>query len=217
MQTGEVLRREVFNLLDAAKGGRLKKLKEVNKHEIVEGVTEDYMERRVQTLLSYVKQHSPYYKEHPEWTKLEDFPVMTKGDFIEHYDEVLVEPDVQPLGTVFYLLLFVALGVSLQPELLAQAWLPALALLLARGLSRMGCVLALARLNALGWRQGLALGVAIQPMSGLAMVMAYQANEVYPALGGPLLATLLSAWLLLAILAPLGTRWALRFSGDAQG
>ena len=28
MQTGEVLRRVVFNLLDAAKGGRLKKLKE---------------------------------------------------------------------------------------------------------------------------------------------------------------------------------------------
>ena len=55
MQTGEVLRREVFNLLDAAKGGRLKKLKEVNKHEIVEGVTEDYMERRVQTLLSLCK------------------------------------------------------------------------------------------------------------------------------------------------------------------
>ena len=82
MQTGEVLRREVFNLLDAAKGGRLKKLKEVNKHEIVEGVTEDYMERRVQTLLSYVKQHSPYYKEHPEWTKLEDFPVMTKGNIM---------------------------------------------------------------------------------------------------------------------------------------
>ena len=39
MQTGEVLRRVVFNLLDAAKGGRLKKLKEVNKREIVEGVT----------------------------------------------------------------------------------------------------------------------------------------------------------------------------------
>lgn len=35
MQTGEVLRRVVFNLLDAAKGGKLKKLKEVNKREIV--------------------------------------------------------------------------------------------------------------------------------------------------------------------------------------
>ena len=42
MQTGEVLRRVVFNLLDAAKGGKLKKLKEVNKREIVEGVTPEY-------------------------------------------------------------------------------------------------------------------------------------------------------------------------------
>ena len=49
MQTGEVLRREVFNLLDAAKGGRLKKLKEVNKHEIVEGVTEDYGKKSTDT------------------------------------------------------------------------------------------------------------------------------------------------------------------------
>ena len=41
MNTGEVLRRTVFNLLDASKGGKLQKLKEVNKREIVEGVTED--------------------------------------------------------------------------------------------------------------------------------------------------------------------------------
>ena len=45
----------VFNLLDAAKGGRLKKLKEVNKREIVEGVTPEYMERRIDLLLDYVK------------------------------------------------------------------------------------------------------------------------------------------------------------------
>ena len=54
MQTGEVLRRVVFDLLDAAKGGRLKKLKEVNKREIVEGVTEEYMDRRIHVLLDYV-------------------------------------------------------------------------------------------------------------------------------------------------------------------
>ena len=30
MQTGEVLRRVVFNALDAAKGGKLKKLKEIS-------------------------------------------------------------------------------------------------------------------------------------------------------------------------------------------
>ena len=47
MNTGEVLRRTVFNLLDASKGGKLQKLKEVNKREIVEGVTEEYMERKI--------------------------------------------------------------------------------------------------------------------------------------------------------------------------
>lgn len=89
MQTGEVLRRWVFNALDAAKGGKLKKLKEVNKREWVEGVTEEYMERRTQAILKYVKEHSTYYKEHPEWKEWKDFPVFTKRDFIEHYDEVL--------------------------------------------------------------------------------------------------------------------------------
>lgn len=91
MQTGEVLRRWAFNLLDMSKGSKLKKLKEVNKREIVDGVTEEYIDRRIKTLLDYAKKHSAYYIEHPEWNKLEDFPVMTKGDFIEHYDEVLVD------------------------------------------------------------------------------------------------------------------------------
>lgn len=91
MQIGEVLRRVVFNGLDAVKGGKLKKLKEVNKREIVEGVTEDYRERRVQALLEYAKCHSPYYRGNPQWKTLSDFPVLTKGDFIENYDKILVD------------------------------------------------------------------------------------------------------------------------------
>lgn len=91
MQIGEVLRRVVFNGLDAVKGGKLKKLKEVNKREIVEGVTEDYRERRVQALLEYAKCHSPYYRESPQWKTLSDFPVLTKGDFIENYEKILVD------------------------------------------------------------------------------------------------------------------------------
>ena len=91
MQIGEVLRRVVFNGLDAAKGGKLKKLKEVNKREIVEGVTEDYRERRVQALLEYAKCHSPYYRKNSQWKTLSDFPVLTKGDFIENYEKILVD------------------------------------------------------------------------------------------------------------------------------
>ena len=91
MQIGEVLRRVVFNGLDAVKGGKLKKLKEVNKREIVEGVTEEYVERRIQALLEYAKDHSPYYRENSQWKELSDFPVLTKGDFIEAYDKILTD------------------------------------------------------------------------------------------------------------------------------
>ena len=91
MQIGEVLRRVVFNGLDAVKGGKLKKLKEVNKREIVEGVTEEYVETRIQALLEYAKDHSPYYRENSQWKELFDFPVLTKGDFIEAYDKILTD------------------------------------------------------------------------------------------------------------------------------
>ena len=57
----------------------------------MEGVTEDYRERRVQALLEYAKCHSPYYRESPQWKTLSDFPVLTKGDFIENYDKILVD------------------------------------------------------------------------------------------------------------------------------
>ena len=54
MQTGEVLRREVFNLLDAAKGGRLKKLKEVNQY--VEGNIFKSVENvNLETVVAYKK------------------------------------------------------------------------------------------------------------------------------------------------------------------
>ncbi len=102
MQTGEVLRRVAFDALDAARGGKLKKLKEVNKRELTQGVTKAYIEKRTQILLDYVKTHVPYYKDHPEWETLSDFPVLTKGDFIEHYDEILSD-NSQQQGTLYRL------------------------------------------------------------------------------------------------------------------
>lgn len=91
MQVGEVLRRAAFEGLDAVRGGKLKKLKEVNKREWTKGVTEEYMERRLRILLDYVKEHSPYYKNHPEWKQISDFPVLTKGDYIRQYEEIIAD------------------------------------------------------------------------------------------------------------------------------
>ncbi len=89
MLPGEVARRWGFNALDYIRGGRLNKLKEVNKAEIVHGVTRDYQERRLSTILKYASEHSEFYKGHGTDGKLSDFPVMKKGDFLANYDGII--------------------------------------------------------------------------------------------------------------------------------
>ena len=64
MQAGEILRRTAFVALDMVRGGKLDKIKKVNKREIVEGVTREYLDRRVDALLDYAGKHSEYYREY---------------------------------------------------------------------------------------------------------------------------------------------------------
>lgn len=92
MQAGEILRRNVFNLLDAVKGGKLEKLKTVNKREIVDGITGEYEKRRLHTLLEYAKNSSAYYRAHcADAQKLSEFPVMNKADYNAHFSEILCD------------------------------------------------------------------------------------------------------------------------------
>ncbi|MBQ7371329.1 MAG: phenylacetate--CoA ligase family protein [Blautia sp.] len=89
MQAGEVLRRAAFNALDLAQGGKLNRLKEVNKREIVDGITPEYEKRRLQAVLNYAKANVPFYANIGEDAALCDFPVMKKMDYNVHRDEIL--------------------------------------------------------------------------------------------------------------------------------
>ena len=91
MQAGEVLRRTAFEMLDKAKGGKLETLKKVNKREIVEGVTPEYTQRRIQAILAYAKKYSPFYQKYEYAQSLQDFPVMCKTDYNENKDDILSE------------------------------------------------------------------------------------------------------------------------------
>lgn len=91
MQAGEILRRTAFCALDKIHGGKLEKIKKANKREIVEGVTEAYRERRLNTLLSYVKQNSAFYRKMEGLESLQDFPVMTKMDYNQNKNEILCD------------------------------------------------------------------------------------------------------------------------------
>ena len=98
MNIGEVTRRFAFNTLDKLQGGKLNLLKEVNKSEIVAGVTPEYVARRKKALLQYAAANCPFYQtrfandanlKDIDTVSLSDFPVLNKLQFIEHYDDVL--------------------------------------------------------------------------------------------------------------------------------
>lgn len=92
MQAGEVLRRAAFNTLDFVQGGTLNKIKKVNKREIVEGVTDSYVERRLNSLMEYAKKHTEYYRNnYPDAVNLQDFPVMDKMKYLADKDTILAD------------------------------------------------------------------------------------------------------------------------------
>ncbi|HAJ73694.1 MAG TPA: CoF synthetase [Lachnospiraceae bacterium] len=89
MQAGEIIRRSAFNTLDFVNGGKLNQLKEVNKREIVEGITSDYEQRRLNAILAYASRHTAFYSGFDRDKELQDFPVMTKMDYNENRDTIL--------------------------------------------------------------------------------------------------------------------------------
>ena len=76
MQAGEILRRTAFNTIDFLKGGKMNRLIKVNTAEIVNGITPEYEERRLEAILDYAKEHTEYYKKYADARSLSDFPVM---------------------------------------------------------------------------------------------------------------------------------------------
>ena len=91
MQAGEILRRTAFHALDMVNGGKLNHLKEVNKREIVDGITQDYEARRLDAILDYAVEHAPFYRSLAKGSGLQQFPVMKKMDYNQHREEILSE------------------------------------------------------------------------------------------------------------------------------
>ena len=89
MNIGESSRRLAFNALDLVKGGKLNKLKTVTKRKIIEGITDEYQDRRIKALLRYAKKHSDFYKNVTGTDSLSDFPVVTKADYMECYEDIM--------------------------------------------------------------------------------------------------------------------------------
>ncbi len=135
-----------------------------------------------------------------------------------------VEPQFGLAGAVLTLLLFLSFGLLSTP-LGPQVLLPWVAVIIvARLAGQAAGVLALARPSGLGWRQSLALIVALQPASGLAVLMV-SASLDWPGITagyGPLpdarvMQSLLAAVGLLQLIGPACAQWGLRdIAGEGE-
>jgi len=140
------------------------------------------------------------------------FGVMVKN-VDEKYD--LMAVDSGRVGQMFFVVLFVATGATLQVPEPAAGWVVGIAYILARFAGKSAAVLALAYFS--GVRRGSAglLALTLTPMSGLAIVMVYGTADLYPDFAAKLAEIVLPAVLILELVGPLAVQFALRKAGEA--
>lgn len=128
----------------------------------------------------------------------------------------VVEPDLSQFSGLFYIPLFVFAGANLELSHLRTLWPIALAFIALRMVIAMGTTLSLAHLNGMTLRKSILLGFGLTPLSGFNILMVQHAVGFYPQFGVQLSALVVSILVLLEILGPICTRYALVASGEAK-
>lgn len=113
-------------------------------------------------------------------------------------------------GGVLVLLLFVVTGAVWSLDTLANGIMLGLALILARGLAKTLVVAAFARPSGISLREGLALGAAMTPVSGAALILMAELQMLYPGFAAALAGTMFSAMAVLELVGPIVVHVALR-------
>ncbi|HEX9183489.1 MAG TPA: cation:proton antiporter [Burkholderiales bacterium] len=119
-------------------------------------------------------------------------------------------------GQLFFVILFVLTGASLQFAPLGSVGLAVAAFVAARFAGKALALLAFARLSGVSTVNAGLLSLALLPMSGMAVVMVLDTAALYPEFGGELAAIVLSAVAVLELLGPIATQFALKRAGEAD-
>ncbi len=140
------------------------------------------------------------------------FGVMVKN-MDENYD--LMQIDTGRVGQMFFVVLFVVTGATLQTSELITGGTIAAVYILARFVGKSVGVLSFAHFSGIRPGSGGLLAVALMPMSGLAIVMVHSTTNLYPEFGTKLAAIVLSAVLVLELIGPIAVQFALKQAGEA--
>ncbi|MDZ4255464.1 MAG: hypothetical protein U1A72_23075 [Sulfuritalea sp.] len=119
------------------------------------------------------------------------------------------------LGDLLTVLLFVFIASTLDWRQVVAGIELGAAVLMARLLVKTGATTLFARVSGLSWRKGALTGVALMPLSVFSMMLLEQTRHLDAKLVEHL-PGVAAVMLLLNVLGPLATQWALRRAGEAQ-
>ena len=119
-------------------------------------------------------------------------------------------------GQLFFVILFVLTGASLEFDALATSGLAVVAFIAARFLGKAVAIGAFSRATGLRRRGAGLLSMALLPMSGLAVVMLHDAQSLAPGLRQELAAVVIASIAILELIGPVATQYALRRAGETR-
>ena len=131
-------------------------------------------------------------------------------------DHDLMAVEFGPGGQFFLVMLFVITGAGLRPSELAVTGAVGAAFVLARLAGKLVGLGLFAPLSGISQKKALLLGVGMVPMSAIAVVMVQGVSTLYPEFGATLSSIVLSAVVILELVGPLATQWALRRAGETE-
>ena len=126
----------------------------------------------------------------------------------------LLNVSLAPVGRMLYIVLFVITGASLPVTSLAHAGWLALALAGARMAGKFVGVAIFAPIGGLRIKQAVGLGLALTPMSTLALLMQHDIGRLFPGFERDLGAGFLGAVLIMEIVSPFAVQYGLRLAGE---
>jgi Kef-type K+ transport system membrane component KefB len=128
----------------------------------------------------------------------------------------LLPVEFGPTAQVFFIALFVLTGAYLNWSELTVAGWAGFVYLAARLVGKMAGILVFAPLSGLRLRKAGLLGLALMPMSAVAVMLVDFTTRVYPAFGVELASIVMSAVLVMALAGPALAQAALRLAGEAR-
>lgn len=123
-------------------------------------------------------------------------------------------PHFGSAGAVLVVLMFIANGLAADLNGLRESALLVLLLIAVRAIAKLSSVLALAHYSGIGLRQAMALGIALIPMSSVALLLTLDTGATFPAFASGLGLALMSCIVILELAGPIAVQVALRAAGE---